>query len=86
VKESWKVKADKVKAKGKDLERQETKRENEKEIKRRQTKTEKFPAQKILDLHSICICIFHFYLIYQFHFIIYIFHFYIHFNCHFMTF
>jgi hypothetical protein len=34
VKESWKVKADKVKAKGKDLERPETKRENEKEIKR----------------------------------------------------
>jgi hypothetical protein len=34
VKESWKVKADKVKAKRNDLERLETKRENKKEIKR----------------------------------------------------
>jgi len=34
VKESWKVKADNVKAKRKDLERLETKRENKKEIKR----------------------------------------------------
>jgi hypothetical protein len=44
VKESWKVKADKVKAIRKDLKRSET--ETEKEIKRRQAKIEKFLALK----------------------------------------
>jgi hypothetical protein len=67
------VKADKVKAKRNDLERLETKRENKKEIKRWQTKTEKFPAQT----DSILIPFAFAFFIYQFHFINYIFHFFI---------
>ncbi len=51
VKESWKVKADKGKAIRKELKRSETEEENKKEIKRRQTKIEKFPALKDFSFH-----------------------------------
>jgi hypothetical protein len=84
VKGSWKVKADKVKAKRKDLERSETKRENKKEIKRWQTKTEKFPAQKDSIFIPFPLAFFIFISSIDFisSFAFFIFH--VHFNCHFI--